>query len=84
MSLFISGSVAGSIACVFTHPFDVVKTLQQVSDERTGLGTLLKQYGVRGLYTGLVPRLAKIAPACGIMISSYELGKTFYSGFSSS
>jgi hypothetical protein len=29
-------------------------------------------------YLGCIPRLAKIAPSCAIMISSYEVGKTFF------
>ncbi|PHH61459.1 hypothetical protein CDD81_367 [Ophiocordyceps australis] len=31
--------------------------------------------GIRGLWKGCVPRTLKVAPACAIMISSYEVGK---------
>jgi len=34
-----------------------------------------KDEGVRGLWRGCVPRMLKVAPACAIMISSYEVGK---------
>lgn len=30
--------------------------------------------GTAGLWRGIVPRVAKIAPACGIMIGAYEMG----------
>ncbi|CAM9553880.1 unnamed protein product, partial [Chrysoparadoxa australica] len=33
--------------------------------------------GLSGLYTGLGARVVKVAPACAIMISSYEWGKHF-------
>lgn len=36
---------------------------------------LYSQYGVRGLFTGLVPRVIKVAPACAIMIATFEYGK---------
>lgn len=39
---------------------------------------IVKSQGVRGLFTGLAPRLMKVAPACAIMISSYESGKAFF------
>jgi solute carrier family 25, member 39/40 len=36
---------------------------------------IFKEEGVRGLFKGWVPRCLKVAPACAIMISSYEVGK---------
>lgn len=51
---------------------------------------LIKAKGVSALFTGnflilkikflgLVPRIAKVAPACAIMIGSYEYLKLFFS-----
>lgn len=34
-----------------------------------------KEEGAAGLFRGWVPRMLKVAPACAIMISSYEVGK---------
>lgn len=45
------------------------------------LTTMRKLYagnGVRGLFTGLTPRLVRVAPACAIMIGSYEFGKSYF------
>ena len=36
---------------------------------------IMKEEGARGLFTGWIPRCLKVAPACAIMISSYEMGK---------
>ncbi|KAF4518003.1 hypothetical protein B566_EDAN012753 [Ephemera danica] len=33
---------------------------------------IFSQSGISGLFTGLVPRLVKVAPACAIMIASFE------------
>ncbi|KAG2185820.1 hypothetical protein INT43_002257 [Umbelopsis isabellina] len=80
---FAAGAISGMIAAVLTTPFDVVKTRLQVGsrEERRMLNSLkdiLRAEGIRGLYRGCIPRLAKIAPSCAIMISSYELGKMFF------
>ncbi|KAB1276198.1 Solute carrier family 25 member 40 [Camelus dromedarius] len=63
---FTSGALSGSFAAVVTLPFDVVKTQKQ---------TQLWIYESR---KSLIPRLIKIAPACAIMISTYEFGKAFF------
>lgn len=39
---------------------------------------LYNQFGVRGLFTGLVPRVVKVAPACAIMIATFEYGKILF------
>ncbi|XP_068091626.1 mitochondrial glutathione transporter SLC25A40 [Hyperolius riggenbachi] len=90
---FAAGAVSGSIAAVVTLPFDVVKTRRQVelgelevlqsSQKRTSstwkiMYMIMSENGFRGLFAGLIPRLIKIAPACAIMISSYEFGKAFF------
>ena len=39
---------------------------------------VVAEHGYGGLYAGLVPRVAKIAPACAIMIGSYEFCKEYF------
>jgi len=39
---------------------------------------LVAEQGAKGLFAGLIPRLLKVAPACAIMISSYEFCKDFF------
>ncbi|XP_046419053.1 solute carrier family 25 member 40-like [Neodiprion fabricii] len=88
-----AGAVAGSIAALVTIPFDVVKTHRQIemgekeiysekpgrsSDTLSIIRRIYAQNGIRGLFTGLTPRLVKVAPACAIMIATFEHGKRFF------
>ncbi|PIO40398.1 hypothetical protein AB205_0039590 [Aquarana catesbeiana] len=90
---FTAGAMSGSIAAVVTLPFDVVKTRRQVelgeleslknSPKRSSstwkiMYRIISENGFQGLFAGLIPRLIKIAPACAIMISTYEFGKAFF------
>lgn len=83
---FISGALSGTTAAVVVSPFDTLKTRRQAivmsamaggSSTTTSLIGLCKNIvrteGVSALYAGLTPRIAKIAPACGIMISCFEV-----------
>lgn len=80
---FFSGFVAGGISATATLPFDVVKTRMQMNVDRieTSQGSLkvadvmrniVRTSGFVGLFSGVVPRVAKVAPACAIMIGTYE------------
>lgn len=48
----------------------------------TRVGSILKETykkeGIQGLFRGLTPRIAKVAPSCAIMISTYEMGKVLF------
>ncbi|GAB0099337.1 solute carrier family 25 member 40 [Sergentomyia squamirostris] len=50
------------------------------SDESVlaALEKIYKLHGIRGLFAGIIPRLVKVAPACAIMLSSFEYGKDFF------
>ncbi|KPU81627.1 uncharacterized protein Dana_GF20410, isoform B [Drosophila ananassae] len=42
------------------------------------LASIYRLGGVPAIFAGLGPRLFKVAPACAIMISSFEYGKSFF------
>lgn len=80
---FAVGSSSGCIAALITHPFDVIKTRLQADSISSVDGArrmaiaeaitkIVRTEGARGLYCGLAPRLAKVVPASGIMIGSFE------------
>ncbi|KAI0815198.1 mitochondrial carrier [Irpex lacteus] len=83
---FASGATSGTLAALATSPFDVLKTRKQallMSGSLGGSGTtavgtfavlreIVRNEGISALYAGLVPRITKIAPACGIMIGCFE------------
>lgn len=82
---FISGSISGTTAALLTSPFDVLKTRRQAllmashtpksgyTSSLSLLSKIIRTEGVSALFAGLTPRMAKIAPACGIMIACYEV-----------
>ncbi|XP_069716395.1 LOW QUALITY PROTEIN: mitochondrial glutathione transporter SLC25A40 [Phaenicophaeus curvirostris] len=82
------------IAAVITLPFEVVKTCMQTRlwesetlkvPQRECPSTwvvmrkIVAKNGISGLFTGIIPWLCRVAPACAIMISTYEYGKSFFS-----
>lgn len=81
------------VAATVTTPFDVIKTHRQIelgekliygkdsppdSHVIQSLRQIYKQNGLQGIFAGLTPRLARVAPACAIMISTFEYGKRFF------
>lgn len=89
----VSGFVAGGLAAGATTPFDVVKTRMQIAtpsqQQQQGAGSsggirvfnilreVYQKEGVEGMFSGLKPRAARAAPACAIVISVYELLKSY-------
>ncbi|KAJ7487668.1 mitochondrial carrier domain-containing protein [Mycena galericulata] len=77
---FFCGAFSGTSAALVTNPFDVLKTRRQAlimsSSAKTSsiplLLRIVQTEGASTLLSGLLPRVAKIAPACGIMIACYE------------
>mmetsp|Transcript_15956 Transcript_15956/g.24156 ORF Transcript_15956/g.24156 Transcript_15956/m.24156 type:complete len:365 (-) Transcript_15956:77-1171(-) len=84
---FINGALSGMIAAACTTPFDVVKTRRQqilssssssssLAESTYGtMQSILQTEGLTGLWRGNATRMFKVAPACAIMISCYEVGK---------
>ena len=86
---FVSGALSGTAAALVTSPFDVLKTRRQAllmsgsvgtsvsTSNADGIVAVLKEIvrteGISALYAGIMPRIAKIAPACGIMIACFEV-----------
>jgi solute carrier family 25 protein 39/40 len=65
----MAGGVAGGVAA---PPPSAASSTSAV------LAQIVRTEGWRGLYAGVGARLAKVAPACAIMIGSYEAGKGFF------
>ncbi|KAM0938444.1 putative mitochondrial carrier domain superfamily [Dioscorea sansibarensis] len=81
---FSSGFVAGSIAAAATCPLDVVKTRRQIEKNpekalkmttRQTLFDVWRHSGMKGLFTGVGPRVARAGPSVGIVVSFYEVVK---------
>jgi hypothetical protein len=73
------GAVAGSFSAAITAPLDRIKTLLMTNSAAYG-GTVLscatkiwKEEGIRGLTTGVVPRVIYIAPSVAIFFVAYEM-----------
>ncbi|KFV99798.1 Solute carrier family 25 member 39, partial [Fulmarus glacialis] len=88
MISFASGAISGTVSlglCVVCgHPQPLTRSpLPSVTASKPSSTWLLMrriqaESGTRGLFAGFLPRVIKVAPACAIMISTYEFGKTFF------
>ncbi|XP_068659960.1 mitochondrial carrier protein MTM1-like [Aristolochia californica] len=81
---FSAGFVAGSLAAAATCPLDVAKTRRQIEKDparalnMTTRQTLLQIWrdgGMKGLFTGIGPRVGRAGPSVGIVVSFYEVVK---------
>ncbi|CAL9144767.1 mitochondrial carrier protein MTM1-like [Musa acuminata AAA Group] len=81
---FSAGFVAGSIAAAATCPLDVAKTRRQIEKDpsralnmttRQTLVEVWRTGGIKGLFTGVGPRVGRAGPSVGIVVSFYEVVK---------
>ncbi|KAK9914414.1 hypothetical protein M0R45_038195 [Rubus argutus] len=81
---FSAGFVAGSIAAAATCPLDVAKTRRQIENDpvrqmkmttRQTLMEIWRGGGLKGLFTGVGPRVGRAGPSVGIVVSFYEVVK---------
>ncbi|KAK9103817.1 hypothetical protein Sjap_021071 [Stephania japonica] len=79
---FSAGFIAGSLAAAATCPLDVAKTRRQIEKDparasRMTTGQTLievwRSNGIKGLFTGFGPRVARAGPSVGIVVSFYEV-----------
>ncbi|KNA12375.1 hypothetical protein SOVF_126480 [Spinacia oleracea] len=83
-SNFAAGFVAGSLAAGATCPLDVARTRRQIEKDpvkalrmttRQTLIEIWRDGGMRGLFAGASPRIARAGPSVGIVVSFYEVVK---------
>ncbi|KAG7981389.1 hypothetical protein I3843_05G231300 [Carya illinoinensis] len=81
---FSAAFVAGSLAAAATCPLDVVKTRRQIEKDpvrqlrmttRQTLVEIWRDGGMKGLFTGVGPRVGRAGPSVGIVVSFYEVVK---------
>uniref|UniRef100_A0ACD5VEL2 Uncharacterized protein n=1 Tax=Avena sativa TaxID=4498 RepID=A0ACD5VEL2_AVESA len=81
---FSAGFVAGVISSGMTCPLDVAKTRRQIEKDparvlnmntRRILLEVWRNEGMKGLFRGAGPRMARAGPSVGIVVSSYEVVK---------
>lgn len=89
-----AGIGAGGLAALCTVPPDVLKTRRQAMlTPQSSFGGVVQPVtsmqiardivateGVRGLFRGAGPRVAKVAPACAIMMTSFEFFRVLLGG----
>jgi len=82
---FAAGASAALVATALTGPFDVVKTVRQVSNGGNAntlscIRQIFRDEGVKGLWRGNVSRMIKVVPGHAAMITCYEFGKRVFDG----
>ena len=74
--LGLSGALAGISSTVATNPLDVVKTRLQCSETPITLAAVVRgvmqEGGLRGFYSGLIPRLVAAIPRSICTVLAYE------------
>lgn len=87
---FALGSIAGAFGAFMVYPIDLVKTrMQNQRSQRVGerlyansidcAKKVIRNEGVRGLYSGVLPQLVGVAPEKAIKLTVNDLVRGFFS-----
>lgn len=69
---FIAGAIAGGFATFATHPPDVLRTRVQLQNARTTFRSIIAEEGVKALWVGSFPRIARRTLQQAVTWSLYE------------
>uniref|UniRef100_A0A673WHT2 Mitochondrial glutathione transporter SLC25A39 n=1 Tax=Salmo trutta TaxID=8032 RepID=A0A673WHT2_SALTR len=80
---FTAGAISGAVSISLIHLLGIynVKQMFPVKNPTSTwhiMRGIWAESGYRGLFAGFLPRVIKVAPACAVMISTYEFGKIFF------
>jgi solute carrier family 25 protein 39/40 len=78
VTAFGASSLAAAVASFVTMPMDVLKTRSQLplAESAWPLSKrILREEGASTFFAGSLPRTLRVAPACSIMLTSYEAAK---------
>mgnify|MGYP001273748234 CR=1 FL=1 len=80
----IAGGISGIFEVTTTHPVDLLKTKMQQNSKSFEIGNPLQwmklyysQNGIRGIYSGYIPRIIGIVPLRVVFWSSQELSNEY-------
>ncbi|KAF7261571.1 hypothetical protein EG68_01127 [Paragonimus skrjabini miyazakii] len=86
----LCGSLSGGIAGALTTPLDVAKTRIMLAETHNPLAsgnifdalkTVFRENGFRGLFAGLLPRVAYLSLGGAIFLGVYDVTGCFWNGF---
>ncbi|XP_042489949.1 mitochondrial carnitine/acylcarnitine carrier-like protein [Macadamia integrifolia] len=83
-SLIVAGGIAGASFWIFVYPTDVVKSVLQVDDFKNpkfsgsidAFKKILAAEGIKGLYKGFGPAMARSVPANAACFLAYEVTRS--------
>lgn len=82
MPSFIAGCLSGSIGPIINNPIDVIKTRLQSNEKNIKSINIIKNiyrnFGIKGFYKGLIPRLLRIIPGQGITFTVFDYLSKIY------
>lgn len=78
IALQVVSCSSNDVSVCLTPPDNPPRNVPPTKSVAERLATIYRLNGVPGIFSGLGPRLFKVAPACAIMISTFEYSKAFF------